>query len=398
MIRVLRTPRRLLAGAAGLAVLAAGGVAGASGLWGDQAAPVPAAVRPVAAVAPAAPTLPPPGTPSTPIARSSPPAHPAAAPRLSAPVPVRPLTALAPPDAYVTLAQPLSAAQVAAVRALTAVTSVTIVDTGTITVGGVKRTAVGVDPSSFRAVTPEPSARSDGLWQVVARGDLTAAYGDGAPPPDQLGRMLSVHAHGTRQVRLGALAAFGLDTVQVVVSHSRARQLGLLPRSGLVVSAANVEPTALRARLAATTGGTVELLGQAAAAVDTVQGGGAGRPRTWRELYVDSARSCPGLSWTVLAAIGQVESGHGRNNGPSSAGAVGPMQFLPTTFALYAVDGDHDGKADPWDAFDAVPTAARLLCTDGAGLGGAALSRAVFAYNHADWYVAEVLALARRYH
>jgi len=104
-------------------------------------------------------------------------------------------------------------------------------------------------------------------------------------------------------------------------------------------------------------------------------------------LYKKAATTCPGLSWTVLAAIGQVESGHGRNDGPSSAGALGPMQFEPATFAEYAVDGDHDGKTDIMDPADAIYTAARYLCANGAGRGVQALASAIFDYNHAGWYV-----------
>jgi membrane-bound lytic murein transglycosylase B len=113
--------------------------------------------------------------------------------------------------------------------------------------------------------------------------------------------------------------------------------------------------------------------------------------------YHQAAATCPGLSWTVLAAIGQVESGHGRNPSMSSAGALGPMQFLPSTFALYAVDGDHDGKLDIMSAGDAIFTAARYLCANGAGGGGQALYNAVWHYNHADWYVQMVLGLAAKY-
>jgi membrane-bound lytic murein transglycosylase B len=114
-------------------------------------------------------------------------------------------------------------------------------------------------------------------------------------------------------------------------------------------------------------------------------------------LYRAAAPTCPGLSWTVLAAIGQVESGHGRNDGPSSAGAMGPMQFEPGTFAAYAVDGDHDGKANIMDPADAIFTAARYLCADGAGRGSSALSGAILHYNHAEWYVQMVLKLAGMY-
>jgi len=113
--------------------------------------------------------------------------------------------------------------------------------------------------------------------------------------------------------------------------------------------------------------------------------------------YHQAAKTCPGLSWTVLAAIGQVESGHGRNPGVSSAGALGPMQFLPSTFAHYAADGDGNGSYDIMTPGDAIFTAARYLCANGAGRGGDALYNAVWHYNHADWYVQMVLGLAQKY-
>ena len=116
-------------------------------------------------------------------------------------------------------------------------------------------------------------------------------------------------------------------------------------------------------------------------------------PAAYAAAYHAAAGSCPGLRWTLLAAVGQVESGHGRNPGPSSAGAIGPMQFLPGTFRQYAVDGDRDGLADPWDTEDAVWTAARYLCVSGARGGTARGTHdALFAYNRAEWYVQLVLA------
>ena len=116
-------------------------------------------------------------------------------------------------------------------------------------------------------------------------------------------------------------------------------------------------------------------------------------PPEYLSAYQAAATTCPGLDWTLLAAVGQVESGHGRNNGPSSAGAIGPMQFMPATFDLYAVDGDHDGVTDPWNYRDAIFTAAAYLCTSGArGASPDGIRAALFAYNHAQWYVDLVLS------
>jgi murein DD-endopeptidase MepM/ murein hydrolase activator NlpD len=101
-----------------------------------------------------------------------------------------------------------------------------------------------------------------------------------------------------------------------------------------------------------------------------------------------------GVPWQVLASINRIESDFGRNMGPSSAGAIGWMQFLPSTWMRWGVDANGDGVADPWNAADAIFSAARYLNAAGASTD---LSRAVFAYNHADWYVNEVLSLANLY-
>jgi murein DD-endopeptidase MepM/ murein hydrolase activator NlpD len=101
-----------------------------------------------------------------------------------------------------------------------------------------------------------------------------------------------------------------------------------------------------------------------------------------------------GRGAVVLAAINQIETAFGKNQGPSSAGAVGWMQFMPDTWTAYGVDGNGDGTNDPADPEDAIPAAANYLKASGAP---ADWYRAIFAYNHADWYVRDVLALADRY-
>ena len=98
-----------------------------------------------------------------------------------------------------------------------------------------------------------------------------------------------------------------------------------------------------------------------------------------------------GIPWQVLAAINKIESNFGRNMGPSSAGAVGWMQFMPDTWLRWGTDGNGDGLADPWNPEDGVFSAARYLA---AANGRTDISRAIFAYNHAQWYVDDVLQLA----
>ena len=96
----------------------------------------------------------------------------------------------------------------------------------------------------------------------------------------------------------------------------------------------------------------------------------------------------------ILAAINEVETDFGADMGPSSAGAIGWMQFEPSTWAIWGVDADHDGRKNPYDPWDAIFAAARYLRASGApGDWGAA----ILAYNHASWYVAEVLAEAKRF-
>ncbi|MBT2396671.1 bifunctional lytic transglycosylase/C40 family peptidase [Streptomyces sp. ISL-100] len=122
-------------------------------------------------------------------------------------------------------------------------------------------------------------------------------------------------------------------------------------------------------------------------------------PAFYLALYQRAAPECPGLSWTILAAIGKVETDHARHHTMvSSAGAVGPMQFMPTTFLAYAHPVPPGGKKPPTplDPVDAVYAAARLLCANGAK-HGRNIRSAIFAYNHADWYVDKVLKQAAAY-
>jgi hypothetical protein len=125
-------------------------------------------------------------------------------------------------------------------------------------------------------------------------------------------------------------------------------------------------------------------------------------PPRYLRLYQRAARTCPGLPWGVLAAVGKLESDHGRarlpgvRSGWNRAGAAGPMQFgvgvgrAGNAWARYGRGGN------VYDPRDAIPAAARYLCAAGAR-GGQDLRGAVFAYNHSAAYVAGVLAVARRY-
>src|SRR4051794_38144505 len=99
-----------------------------------------------------------------------------------------------------------------------------------------------------------------------------------------------------------------------------------------------------------------------------------------------------GVRWEILAAINEIETDYGRTLNVSSAGAVGWMQFMPSTWKRYGVDANQDGRKDPYNPVDAIFAAARYLKAARADRDERG---AVFAYNHADWYVDSVLMRAR---
>ena len=133
---------------------------------------------------------------------------------------------------------------------------------------------------------------------------------------------------------------------------------------------------------------------QPAEPLDTVTAPVPGERETWVPLAKKAAATCPGLPSSVLVAIGHVESSLGLQTWTSSAGAMGPMQFLPSTWAAYGVDGDGDGSTDIMNPVDAVHGAARLLCANGGG-DPDRLASALWNYNHSDDYVRHVMALSR---
>jgi len=126
-----------------------------------------------------------------------------------------------------------------------------------------------------------------------------------------------------------------------------------------------------------------------ASTVDTIS------TKEYMELYRASAAKYGfGPDWYVLAAVGKVESNHGQYMGTSYAGAMGPMQFMPSTWETSGVDGNGDGVANIMDPEDAIPAAASYLKAGGAPQDW---YRALYSYNHADWYVKKVLAVAEAY-
>jgi hypothetical protein len=172
----------------------------------------------------------------------------------------------------------------------------------------------------------------------------------------------------------------------------------------LAASAAALFVLAVLTAVAALTGANLEGAEQRTAGAAGAEPSALARreiPTAYLGLY-ERAAARYGLDWAILAGIGKVECDHGRDADPAcaregatnSAGAGGPMQFIAQTWAQYGVDGDGDGRLDRWDAADAIYGAANYLRHAGAP---GDYRGAIFAYNHAGWYVAEVERWAARY-
>jgi hypothetical protein len=307
------------------------------------------------------------------------------------------------PDLVASVPSGFTAGQLARIGALGGVRAVMPVDGGQVTIDGRPATVMGVSPQAFRPWTPPATAAATGLWTALASGDLIASRDAGRRLGLISGTAARVAGAAAVPVMVAATVRLGLPGLDAVVDAQRAAQLGLAANVGVLINAPGADLATLMRQVRSVIGPTgkvvnlVPVVSTVSLPVKTTVP--AGMPANYLALYQESAaKYCPGLSWTVLAAIGQIESGHGTNNGPSSAGALGPMQFLPSTWAVWGIGGfGRTGPPDIMNPLDAVPSAARMLCADGAAAGGASLARAIYAYNHAGWYVSEVLALAREY-
>ncbi|HET9081269.1 MAG TPA: lytic transglycosylase domain-containing protein [Trebonia sp.] len=309
------------------------------------------------------------------------------------------------PDLIAAVPSGITSSQLAAISKLAGVQATLPVDGGKVKVNGQSANVLGVSPQAFRSWTPLATASSAALWSNLGKGQLVST----GPAARRLhltaGRSYPVSAAVLTRLPFGGSTALSVTGADAIVNHARSAQLGLARNFAVLISA---PPSASLPTLMSQ---VKSIIGKHGQVVNLVSYGletasqrpvatniPAGAPANYLNLFkASAAKYCPGLSWTVLAAIGQIESGDGANNGPSSAGALGPMQFMPATWAEWGINGfGPPGPPDIMNPLDAIPSAARMLCAAGAG-NPATLRGAIFAYNHATWYVDEVLALAGEY-
>ncbi len=300
------------------------------------------------------------------------------------------------PDLLVIEPAGLGSGQLKQLSRISGVRSMVSADGASIKLGPSRVNVLGVNPDQFRSWTPLATASDQRLWTALQRGHFVTS--------DTLARQLHLHpgaryrlgSRGQQDLILGGSAPLGVAGIGALVNSQASAGLGLIPGVLALISAPGDSMAALRKAVRRIAGQPAQLISlRSQLPIDSASGS---RPASYLQLFKDSAaKFCPGMSWTVLAAIGQIESGDRSNPGVSSAGALGPMQFLPSTWAEWGIAAfGESGAPNIMDPFDAVPSAARLLCAAGGGTP-AGLRGAIFAYNHATWYVNEVLSLATEY-
>jgi transglycosylase-like protein with SLT domain len=305
------------------------------------------------------------------------------------------------PDLAVIEPAGVSAAEVAKLAKIHGVRQVLPLDGASISMGGEQVNVIGVNAQLYRDWTPLSTASNQQLWTSLSNGAMVASSQARHRLHLQNGLSYSLTGAATVTVPYAGAAPLGIHGIDLVVGAKVSAELGLVHHVAALISAPGLSIGKLRrevGRVATGHGTKLVTLRTQTPASRTIPVNTNTRPTTYVQLFQESAaKYCPGLPWTVLAAIGQIESGDGANMGPSSAGALGPMQFIPSTWAEWGISTPWaPGPPNVWNPFDAVPSAARYLCAAG-GSTSSGLPGAIFAYNHAQWYVNEVLALAQSY-
>src|SRR5579863_6950239 len=242
------------------------------------------------------------------------------------------------PDLFAVNLSGITGGQLARIGKLRHVRGAIGLDGGAVRINGRLVNTIGADPARFRSWTPPQTADLAGIWAALDRGEFITTPAEAKTLGLRVGKRYQVSGARQPSVVFGGTATLGLLGVDAVVGTSLSRQLGLVRQFGALVSAPGANVTSLEAAVRGVLGRQAKVLSLTQAQdaeQERLPADGqatAGRPANYLELFRDSARLyCPGMAWTVLAAIGQIESGDGQNNGPSSAGALGPMQFMPST-------------------------------------------------------------------
>jgi len=259
-------------------------------------------------------------------------------------------TRLIVPDVIASVPGGVSRADLARLRRLSGVRVVLAIEGARITVNGAPLTVLAAPAAALRPWTPPATAGDAAVWSGFAAGDLitttTVARSAGLVTGSEYRAVAGVRTTLT----VGPPAVLPIAGVDAIIDQARGRTLGLVRDIAVLVNAPAIDPVTLTARVKAALGAGAAVIRLVPAEVSTSlpvdATAGTGRPTSYRQLFQESAaRYCPGLSWTVLAAIGQIESADGTNVGPSTAGALGPMQFLPSTWRIWGTDGFGDTGA-----------------------------------------------------
>jgi cell wall-associated NlpC family hydrolase len=245
------------------------------------------------------------------------------------------------PDAVVLVQSPISGSAETRLDHLRGVQGATVVDTGTVNLAGAPAVTFGVDPGIFRTFTPQSSATVDRLWQYLAGGALVSSYDMASDRKLQLGVVDAITPSGAPagsspsvQGWMGAFASLGLPGVDLLVDNAYSTQLGLAPRTGVVVSAPTVDGATLRSEIQqALPGATVELLRLS----EIPQITGPGLNNTERAALISAALAQAGKPYVWGAA------------GPDSFDCSGLVQWayrqagvlMPRTAAEQFLTGTH---------------------------------------------------------
>src|ERR1700722_3619335 len=292
-------------------------------------------------------------------ASASPPAS--ASPSASAPSGGLSFGGIILPDVLILAPRGLTRQQETRLAAIAGVRNMISFDGARITVGGQQVNAIGVNPATFRSWVPVRTASDQAIWTALGQGGFVAADNVASTLALKPGASYRLTGAGADRLRFGSPARLAMNGVDLIVNQDVSARLGLVHQVAALISAPGVAMATLTRAVSAILGPSGQMeslrgqqLAPAAAPRASASAGGAGPgaagstasrglPTTYLQLFQESAaRYCPGLSWTVLAAIGQIESAEGTNVGPSSAGALGPMQFLPSTWAVWGTDGFGD--------------------------------------------------------